>query len=301
GSAVLLGGISGSMVADVAALSNVFGPEMKRKGFAPGFIASLQGSSGTLAAIIPPSIILILIGVSGGVSIGDLFLAGIIPGILTAIFLMIYVYFYAKKNNIIDQNKVTKGEFINAVKQSILPLGLPIVILGGILLGIFTATESASIAVVYAFILSRYIYKELNWENIKQALLSTVINTGSIMILISSATAFAWLLSKAQATKKLLDTLMGISENPIIIFFCLILLLLILGTVIEGAPVALIMTPLLMPIATDIGMDPVHFGVLMALTISIGSNTPPMAISLLTACKILNVDMEKTFPHILIF
>src|SRR5699024_10175629 len=123
GSAVLLGGISGSMVADVAALSNVFGPEMKRKGFAPGFIASLQGSSGTLAAIIPPSIILILIGVSGGVSIGDLFLAGIIPGILTAIFLMIYVYFYAKKNNIIDQNKVTKGEFINAVKQSILPLG----------------------------------------------------------------------------------------------------------------------------------------------------------------------------------
>src|SRR5699024_7173294 len=102
----------------------------------------------------------------------------------TAIFLMIYVYFYAKKNNIIDQNKVTKGEFINAVKQSILPLGLPIVILGGILLGIFTATESASIAVVYAFILSRYIYKELNWENIKQALLSTVINTGSIMILI---------------------------------------------------------------------------------------------------------------------
>ncbi|MFD1929192.1 TRAP transporter large permease [Sporosarcina siberiensis] len=301
GSSVLLGGISGSMVADVAALSTVFGPEMKKKGFSPGFIASLQGSSGTLAAVIPPSIILILIGVTGGISIGDLFLAGIIPGIVTALFLCVYVYFYAKKNNIKDDYKPKKADFIHAIKQSFLPLGLPVVILAGILGGVFTATESAAIAVFYAFILCKYIYRELSWYDVKVSLINTAINTGAIMILIAVATAFAWILTRAGATQKLLSLLMGISDNPIIIFLLMMLLLLLLGTILEGTPVTLIMTPLLVPIAIEIGMNPVHFGILMAMNLSIGSNTPPMALSLLTACRVLKTDIEETFPHILIF
>lgn len=301
GSAVLLGGISGSAVADVAALSTVFGPEMKKKGFAPGFIAALQGCSGVLAAVIPPSIVLILIGVSGGVSIGDLFVGGIIPGITTALCLMLYVYIYAKKNNIRDKVKLSKVEIKQSIKRSILPLGLPVVILGGILSGVFTATESAAVAVVYAFVLCRFIYRELSWEDIKSALSSTVINTGAIMILIAASTALAWLLTRARATEALLEAFLSISESPIIIFLLMMLLLLLLGIVLEATPIVLIATPILMPIAIEIGMEPVHFGVLMAMNLAIGSNTPPMALSLLTSSRILKVDIDKTFPHILYF
>ncbi len=301
GSSVLLGGISGSAVADVAALSTVFGPEMKKRGFASGFIAALQGCSGVLAAVIPPSIVLILIGVSGGVSIGDLFLAGIIPGILTALSLMVYVYIYSKKNNIRDKVILKKGDFKEAIQKSILPLGLPLIILGGILLGIFTATESAAIAVFYAFILSRLIYRELSWEDIKESLFSTVINTGAIMILIAASTALAWLLTRSRATEHLLSIFLNISESPLVILLLMILLLLLLGIVLEATPLVLITAPLLMPIATDIGMDPVHFGTIMAMSLAIGSNTPPMALSLLTACRILKTDVDKTFPHILYF
>lgn len=301
GSAVLLGGISGSAVADVAALSTVFGPEMKKRGFTPGFIASLQGCSGVLAAVIPPSIVLILIGVSSGTSIGDLFIGGIIPGIVTALFLAAYVYIYSRKHKIKDQSNFSKEEVKDAIKQSILPLGLPILIIGGILSGVFTATESAAVAVVYAFILGKFIYRELTWEKIKSAFSSTIINTGSIMILIAASTALAWLLTRAHATIKLLELFMGISGNPLVIFLLMMLLLLILGVVLEATPIVLITTPILMPIAIEIGMDPVHFGVLMAMNLAIGSNTPPMALSLLTASRILKVDIDKTFPHILYF
>lgn len=301
GTGVILGGISGSGVADVAALSTIFGPEMEKKGFSKGFTASLQSCSGVLAIVIPPSIVLILIGVSGEVSIGDLFLAGIIPGGITALFLAIYVYFYAKKNNIRDTRKIKKGEFKNAIIKSLLPLGLPVVIIGGILTGVFTATESAAVATIYAFVLCRYIYRELSWAGIKAALSNTVLNTGAIMVLIAVSTSFAWILTKARATQKLLDLFLNITDSSIGILLLMMLLLLVLGIILEATPIVLITTPILMPIAVEIGMDPIHFGVLMAMNLAIGSNTPPMALSLLTASRILKINVEKTFPHILYF
>src|SRR5699024_12535622 len=185
-----------------------------------------------------------------------------------------------QKNNIRDTRKIKKGEFKNAIIKSLLPLGLPVVIIGGILTGVFTATESAAVATIYAFVLCRYIYRELSWAGIKAALSNTVLNTGAIMVLIAVSTSFAWILTKARATQKLLDLFLNITDSSIGILLLMILLLLVLGIILEATPIVLITTPILMPFTMDIALDSISFGVLLSMNLAIESNTRPIAFSL---------------------
>ncbi|MEK9613371.1 MAG: TRAP transporter large permease [Flavobacteriaceae bacterium] len=292
-SAMLMGSIAGSALASASAMGTILGPEMEKEGYSKEFGASVNITSSTIGLIIPPSNILIVYSLaSGGVSIAALFLAGYIPGILTGLFLMIVASLWAKKKKYKLGKRSTIKEVWIYFYRAFASLLLLIIVIGGIVSGIFTATEASAIAVLYTFLLGLY-YKHINWNNLPGILLESSVTTAVVMLLIGASMGMSWVLSFENIPQDISTFLLSISDNPVIVLLIINLILLIVGVFMDMTPAVLIFTPIFLPIVTALGMDPIHFGIVMILNLCIGLCTPPVGSVLFVGVGIANTTIEK--------
>ncbi|MBY7144475.1 TRAP transporter large permease [Virgibacillus sp. NKC19-3] len=285
--------ISGSSVAATAALGSILIPAMLSRGYHKEFAGGVQAVSGTLGIIIPPSIPLILYGVAAGTSIGDLFIAGMVPGIIIGLGLIITVIILAKKRDYLKEPKKTRKEVWQAFIEAIPALIMPIIILGGIYSGIFTATEAASVAVVYAFIVAIVFYKAINLTNISKVLTQATVTTSTIMFILATAGLFSWILTIENIPQQVAEAITSISDNSLVFLVFVVVLLLIIGMFMETNAAIIILAPILAPVALEVGVDPVHFGIVMIVTLAIGMVTPPLGLNLFVVGNIANTRLDK--------
>lgn len=286
--------ISGSGPATVAAIGSFMIPSMANKGYDKGFAAAVTATAGSIGVIIPPSIPFIMFGIVGGVSIGGLFLAGIIPGIIVGLALMIVSYGIAKKRDFPTEGKFpTFMEVVKAVNYAKWALLIPVIILGGIYSGFFSPTESAAVACIYAAIIGLFVYKELNFKKLYDVFLEATLLTIPVNIIISFSISFAYLLSIERIPATVANFITGISENMIITMLIISAFLFVVGMFIDTISAVVILTPILLPVAEAVGMDPIHFGVIMICNLAIGYVTPPLGVNLFVASHISNVSVER--------
>ncbi|WP_191567271.1 TRAP transporter large permease [Metabacillus idriensis] len=292
--------ISGSAIADAAAIGGILIPAMIAQGYDKRFASTLVASASTIGPVIPPSIPLILYGVMANVSIGDLFLGGVVPGILMALALCVYVLFIGKKLGIKGREKMASPkEMMTGLKDAFLALLLPIIIIGGFRTGVFTATESGVVAVIYAIVIGAFVYKELNFKKIWDAVLESALTSAAILFVIANATLFTWLLSYEDIPDQLGNLVKGISDEPWVILLLINIILLIAGTFIDTISALTIFTPLFLPLALAIGVDPVHFGVILTVNLTIGMITPPLGVCLFVTSAIAKVNLAQMIRPLL--
>lgn len=296
---MLFGAISGSAVAAEAAIGGTIYPLQKKEGYDPKYCAAVNITSCPTGLLIPPSNVLIVFAlVSGGTSIGALFVAGYLPGIVMGLGIMVLAYIFAKKNNYPVEPKPEISLVIKTTLDALPSLLLIIVVIGGIIKGIFTATEGSGIAVIYTLVLS-LIYKNLNAKVIKKILDETVKMTGIIMFLMAASSIMSWALAYSQIPQYITNLLLGISDNKYIILLIINILLLIVGTFMDMTPAVLIFTPIFLPVVTSLGMHPVHFGILIVYNLCIGLCTPPVGNALFLGCAIADLKIEEIIKTIL--
>ncbi|MBY0221597.1 TRAP transporter large permease [Sporosarcina aquimarina] len=284
--------ISGSGAATTAAIGSILIPAMIAKGYDINYASANQAVSGALGVIIPPSIPLILYAISAKTSVGDMFLAGILPGILVTLSLLISAYLISKKKRYGGEKKASPKEIVVGFKNAILSLLMPAIVLGGIYGGIFTPTEAAVIAVVYSFIIGVFIYREIKWRDIPRVFKESAVTTAIVMIIISTAGLFSFVLNRLRVPDLVSDAFLGFSTNVFVFIIIVNIFLLIVGMFMEAAAAILIFVPILLPVALSLGMDPVHFGVIVVVNLAIGLVTPPVGLNLFVALKISNTRIE---------
>ncbi|MFC4700224.1 TRAP transporter large permease [Glaciecola siphonariae] len=293
-SCTLFGAISGSAVAATSAIGSFMVPQMKKSGYSPEFSASVTAAASTTGLLIPPSNILIIYAIaSGGVSISALFLAGYIPGLLVALSLMIFCVIYAKRKGFATAERLPLKVVLVSVWQAVPSLALIFIVMGGIISGIFTPTEAGAIAVIYALVLAAGFYREVDMAKFGEILTKTVETTAIVLFLIATSSALSWVLSYENLPQALTDTLLVISENPLIILLIINLILLLIGAFMDMTPAVLIFTPIFLPIAVSIGIEPLQFGIMMILNLCIGLCTPPVGAILFVSCAVSKTKIEK--------
>jgi tripartite ATP-independent transporter DctM subunit len=294
-SSMLFGGISGSAVADVSALGSILIPVMKDKGYDDDYAVNVTVTSSIAGIMIPPShnMILFAVAAGGGISISQLFLAGVIPGIVMCICLAAAAYAIAVKRGYPSEAfpgwQALAVTFINAVPG----LFTAVIIVGGVLSGIFTVTESGAFGAIYAIVVTVLVYRGLNWDSFKTAVARAVRTTSMVMILVACASAFAYMLTFYQVPSRMVGFLTGITENPIAILLMINLILLVLGMIMDMAALILICTPIFLPVAQSLGMDPLQFGMVMMMNLGLGLCTPPVGACLFVGCAIGKLPIEK--------
>lgn len=292
---MLMAGIQGTAAADTAAVGSMLIPAMKKDKYEPNFAAAITAASSAIGPIIPPSLAMVIYGSLGNVSVGRLFLGGAIPGFILGIYLMIYSYLVAKKRNYGSshgQDGFSIKRLGRSLKAGFLPLLIPIIIIGGIVGGVFTATESGAVATMVAIILGVFVYRRLGWKELVDSVRSTIYMMGSVLIIIAAAATFGWILSIEGAGDLLSESLYRISKNPILIMLIMNALLLILGCFIETVALLILLTPILLPVAVKVGYDPVHFGVIMVFNLTIGLTTPPLGLCIFIASGIAGISVK---------
>ncbi|WP_210619356.1 TRAP transporter large permease [Mammaliicoccus lentus] len=298
-SSVFFAALTGTAIAAAAAIGGMLLPLMKKEGYDEGFSSALVASASTVGPIIPPSIIFILFGVMANQSISDLFIGGIVPGILMGLGLMIYSYFVGKKNNYKSMDSFPPiKDVLLGFKDAILALLMPAIIIGGIISGLFTATESGVIAVLYAILISTLVYKELTFEKLYDALISSTKTSVGIIFLIGSAAVFIWFVSFNNVPEQIQNMLGIFAENPLLLLLVINIVLLIAGTFIDTISAVTIFTPIFLPLILATNIDPIHFGVIMAVNLSIGMITPPVGVCLFVVSSISKVDIKKIIKAI---
>ncbi|MDP5229516.1 MAG: TRAP transporter large permease [Cellulophaga sp.] len=298
-SAMLMGAIAGSAMAAASAMGSILGPEMEKEGYSREFGAAVNITAATTGLVIPPSNVLIVYSLaSGGASIAALFLAGYIPGLLTGLFLMIVASFWAKKKGYKVGERSSLKQIFKAFIDALPSLFMLVVVIGGIVTGIFTATEASAIAVLYSLILG-FIYKEINFPKIPQILLDSSATTAVVMLLIGASMSMSWALSYENIPQEISTGLLALSDNPVIILLIINLLLLFVGIFMDMTPAVLIFTPIFLPVITKLGLDPVHFGIIMVLNLCIGLCTPPVGSVLFVGVGIAKTSIEKVIKPLL--
>lgn len=294
--------ISGSGPATVAAIGSIMIPAMVKQGYDLKFSTAIVASSGSIGVIIPPSIPMVIYGVTGNVSIGDLFIAGIIPGLLIGFALSLWAYIYSKKNGYKGSSEPTSlKKIVKASWDAKWALLVPVIILGGIYGGFFTPTEAAVIAVVYGLVAGMLIYGDLKFKMLPKVISDAALMTATILIIVGTATAFGRLLTIEQIPRKIADGLLSISESPTVIILLITLLLLVVGLFMDTLAAIIILTPILLPVAIQIGYDPVHFGIIMVVNLAIGFITPPLGVNLFVASGISGLSIESLSKAIIPF
>jgi tripartite ATP-independent transporter DctM subunit len=296
GASMMFGAVSGSAIASVSAIGSTLGPMMREKGYDPDYVVNVTATSAVTGLLIPPSHNMIIYAAAAGVSISlaDLFLAGILPGLLTGLLLMLSAYLVARKRNYPKGQFPGWRAFAISFAGAIPGLLSAAIVVVGVLSGVFTPTESAGIAVAYTILVALLVYRSLTWEGFFAATTASVRTTAMVMIIIGAAGAFGWLLAVLQAPAQLADLLRGITENPILLLLLINLVLLLLGTFMDMAPLIIITTPIFLPMTVALGMDPVHFGIMLLLNLGIGLVTPPVGAVLFVGCAIAKVPIEQT-------
>ncbi len=292
-SCAFFGALSGSSPATTAAMGSILIPEMKKKGFPVDFTAGLVAVSGCLGTIIPPSIPMVIYGITSGTSIGKLFIAGIVPGIMMSTFLMITVYFISKRKKFPKTGVFTFKELKDSFKDAIGALMVPIIILGGIYGGFFTPTEAGVIAVVYGFLISIFYYKEINLEDFPEIIGGAAANTVLVTIIVAVSGAFSWLLTVSGTSALIGKSISSYATTQITFLIIANILLLFVGCFIETVAGILIVTPVLFPIVQSLGIDPIHFGIIVTVNLSIGMATPPVGENQYIAAAIAKIPFEE--------
>jgi tripartite ATP-independent transporter DctM subunit len=299
-SSMLFGGISGSAVADISALGSILVPVMKERGYRPDFAVNVTVTSSIAGIVIPPShnMIIYAVAAGGGISVSGLFLAGVIPGILMCISLAIAAYILSIKHNYPSEPFPGWAE-VGRTSVSALPgFFTAVIIVGGTLSGVFTVTESGAFGAIYALVLTTVFYRSLSWKAFLQAITGTVRTTSMVMILIAFASSFAYLLALYRVPETLSDALITISDNPIIILLMINIILLILGMIMDMAALILICTPIFLPIATGLGMEPTQFGIMLLMNLGLGLCTPPVGTCLFVGCAVGKIKIEQALKTI---
>ncbi|MFY0685752.1 MAG: TRAP transporter large permease [Cyclobacteriaceae bacterium] len=297
--AMMFGAISGSAMAAVSAIGGSLGPRMEKEGYEKSYSAAVNIASSTTGLVIPPSNILIVYSLaSGGVSIAALFLAGYIPGILMGLALMLVAAVYAKIKKYPREKAASISHMFFSLMDALPSLMMLVVVIGGIVAGIFTATEASGIAVLYTLVLS-FIYKELSVEKLRNILVSSFSTTSVVMLLIACSMSMSWVMAYADIPKAVTDGLLSISDNPIIILLLINILLLAVGVFMDMTPAVLIFTPIFLPVVTAIGIDPVHFGIVMVMNLCIGLCTPPVGSVLFVGIGIAGISLEKVIKPLI--
>tara|TARA_R100001129_G_scaffold72316_7_gene49327 strand:+ start:27708 stop:28997 length:1290 start_codon:yes stop_codon:yes gene_type:complete len=291
----LMGGISGSAVADAAMQSRVLGPPMIKEGYSRGFTGALLSIGGLITATIPPSLGLILYGFLGEVSIGRLFIAGIVPGVMLTIALMIATAWVSRKRDYkpINDRLPTGREVLSAVRKSFWAILFPVWLVVGIRFGIFTPSEAGAFAVAYAVFVGVVIYRELSWANIVDAMLLSVRDIGMIMLIILFSGAFGYVITFERVPQTLAELTIGIFSSQTMLLITLSLFLLVFGMLVEATVIVMLLTPILVPVITAAGVDPVHFGLIMMTLVTFGGMTPPVGVSMFTVCGILKCSYKE--------
>ncbi|HDZ74982.1 MAG TPA: TRAP transporter large permease [Aurantimonas coralicida] len=286
--------ISGSAVADVAAIGSVLIPAMKKKGYSPRFAAAITSSSASLAIIIPPSIPMILYGALSDTSIVRLFVAGIVPGLLGGFSMMALCYYFAVRYDLPREEAFSLCRLWRATKDAGWALILPVIILGGIFGGFVTATEGAGLAVVAALLIGGFIYREINLRKLYLSLVDGVIQTAVVMLLVATSAVLGLYLTETEMPQRLAASITTLTTDKFLVLMIINVFLLFVGMVLHGAAAIILTVPIFMPLVHEIGIDPIQFGILLTLNIALGQQTPPVASVLVTACSIARTDIWKT-------
>ena len=303
--AILLAGLSGSAVADAAALVSILYPMMREAGYPQGRSLGLLASGGIIAPVIPPSLPLILIGVAGNISIKNLFLGGIAPGLMMGATLMLVWWWLMRGETVSVLPRASARERLIALRDGFWALLLPVIIVGGIRFGVFTPTEAAVVAAVYAIAVSTLVYRELTWAMFVKVLINAGRSTAMVMFLVGCAMVAAWLITVAQLPQQLAQLLAPLIDSPRLLMLVIMLIVLAVGMVMDLAPTVLILVPLLMPVVKLAGIDPVYFGLMMVINTSIGLITPPVGNVLNVVCGVGRVPVSQavrgTAPFLLAY
>ncbi len=294
-------GISGSATADASALGSMMIPAMRKNGFDADYAVAVNAAASAMGPIIPPSIMMVIYGSIANVSIAQLFLGGFVPGIMVGIGLMVMAYVIAKHRSYPTPKRAELPPFLPALRHASLALAMPVIILGGIFSGIFTATEAGVVAVVYALLVGTFVYKTLTLQKIFDLLVQAAITTAAAMFLIAMATSFAWLLAWGGFGSWMISFLSGITSHPTGAVVLILGFILVLGLFIEGIPVLVIFTPVLLPVVLGLHVDPVFFGVALVMAVVIGSVTPPVGILTYICCSIAGITISQALRALIPF
>lgn len=297
----LFGALSGSAIGDTAAIGSIMIPAMKAKGYAASFASALQGCCGVLASLIPPSLTMVILGATGNISIAGLLLAGLIPGILMAGSLIVISVIISRRRGYGGGDRADLRELVLATLGALPPLVLPVIILGGIVLGIVTVTEAAVLAVAYAFILSVLVYREVRLTALPEIAFQVVRITVPVLLIIAVSHLFAWIITTERVPQQLTEFFSTVAPSALMFLLMINLLLLLIGTFMESNALIIILIPILMPVVNEYGIDPLHFGVMFVVNLCIGANTPPLGVTLMTASRIGGVSFARTSRSVLPF
>lgn len=294
-------GITGAAAADASAIGSILIPAMTREKYDRDFSAAVTAAASTMGPIIPPSIPMIIFGAIAELSVGALFLAGVIPGVMVGLSLMAVAYVISRKRGYPKERRRSLREFFLGLKDAFLALLMPAIIMGGILGGVFTPTEAAVVAVVYAFLVSFFIYREIRWKDLPKILIDSVVTTSILMLVIANSAIFGWILANEKVPQAVAQIFLSLSTNKWVILLLINLFLLFVGTFMETTASLIILTPILFPLAVKVGIDPIHFGLVMVLNLVIGLITPPLGVCLFIACSIAKITLEEITRAILPF
>ncbi len=301
-SAMLFAGISGSAVADASAIGKMMVPAMEQNGYKRSFAAAVTAAASVIGPIIPPSGIMVLYGFVMNVSIGALFAAGIVPGIMIGLGLMLTTRFLATRYDLpVASRRATWRERGQAFRKAALALVMPVILLGGMLSGFFTATESAAVAAGYAIIVAPFILRTVDFAELRRIFVATAVQSGVILMLVGAAVTFAWLVTVSGMAEGIAGAMLGVTDNTTLLLFILLVLLLLIGMFLDAGPAILILGPVLAPIFIEMGVHPVHFAIVMCVNLTIGLATPPMGLVLFVTSSVADVPVEKIVRDLLPF
>ncbi|MDE0275496.1 MAG: TRAP transporter large permease [Defluviicoccus sp.] len=301
GTCTIFGAISGSSPATVAAVGRLMYPPLREKGYNEKFSTGVLTSSGAIAIVIPPSISMILYGASAEQSVSHLFIAGIFPGLLMSLMMGGYIYWYAARRDIREGQPFNMGEFLRASKSGIWALGTPGIILGGIYAGVFSPTEAAGIACVYAILVTKFIYGDISWRGIWDVSINSMYLTAQVLIIVAGAGVFSWLLTVSGIPQAAVAAIQELDVPPWVILMIINVFLLIVGCLLDPGSAILVLTPLLAPIAAALGVDLVHFGVIMTVNLAIGMFTPPFGLNIFVAQALFKAPLKSIYPGLVPF
>ncbi|MGG0717720.1 TRAP transporter large permease [Robertmurraya massiliosenegalensis] len=291
-SSAFFGAISGSNAATVAAIGKIMIPSMEKEKYPKDYASAVVSAAGTLGVVVPPSVPMITYGVISGVSIGSLFLAGIIPAILMVLALSIAIIYFANKHNL-PKGRFSFRQLGKSFIDAIFAILMPVIVLGGIYGGYFTPTEAAAVACIYAIIITFVVYREIKISDLKKIIVDSGQSTAIVFFVIATSSAFSWLLTSERIPDTIASGILGISDNAIIILLAINLMLIVFGVFLETNAIILLLTPILLPIAAQIGLDPIVLGIILVVNTSIGMITPPMALNIVIASGISGASIES--------
>ena len=298
GTSVLFAGVSGSAAADTAAVGSMLIPSMLKNGYPRGLAAVIQACAGSLGPIIPPSLTMIIYCSLTGLSIGECFMAGVIPGLIIGLGVAVVTYFYARRLGIKGDERVPYRERLTAIKDGILAIIMPLIIIGGIVSGIFTPTESGAIAVIYALVLGMFVSKGFTYRGLPRILLKAASMTGMALLIVAGASIFSWLVAYEKFPKMIITFLTGLTDNKYVIMMLLVLFLLFVGMFIETLSATIICAPILMPVAAQYGIDPIQFALIMVITLVYAGGTPPVGGVLFITMGIAKAKMKEALTYL---